>query len=68
LLWDYAHADKSKHSKFQKLWLGPYTVASVIINNSYLLKDEDGRLFSYTTNGSHLKHYVEPEKELKYFS
>jgi hypothetical protein len=59
LLWDFAHVDKGKHSKFQKLWLGPYIIASIIGNNSYLLKDEDGWLFSYTTNGSHLKHYVE---------
>jgi hypothetical protein len=56
-----AHADRGKHSKFQKLWLGPYKIASVIGNNSYLLKDLDGQLFSYTTNGSHLKHYVEPD-------
>jgi hypothetical protein len=60
LLWDSAHADKGKHSKFQKLWLGPYIITFVVGNNSYLLKDEDGQLFSYTTNGSHLKHYVEP--------
>jgi hypothetical protein len=62
LLWDSAHADKGKHSKFHKLWLGPYIITYVVGNNSYLLKDKDGRLFSYTTNGSHLKHYVEPNK------
>jgi hypothetical protein len=37
-LWDSAHANKLKHSKLQKLWLGPYKVTSVIGNNSYLLK------------------------------
>jgi hypothetical protein len=58
LLWDFAHDDKGKQSKFHKLWLGPYKIASVIGNNSYLLKDLDKRLFSYTTNDSHLKHYV----------
>jgi hypothetical protein len=42
LLWDSAHADKGKHTKFQKLWLGPYIIASVVGNNSYLLKDTDG--------------------------
>jgi hypothetical protein len=42
LLWDSAHVDKGKHSKFQKLWLGPYIIASVVGNNSYLLKDTDG--------------------------
>jgi hypothetical protein len=60
LLWDSTHAKKGRHSKFQKLWLGPFKIASVIGNNSYLLKDMEERLFSYTTNGSHMKHYVEP--------
>jgi len=60
-MWDSSHVDKSKHSKFKKLWLGPYIVASMIRNNSYLLKDEDGILFSYTTNGSNSKCYVEPK-------
>jgi hypothetical protein len=59
LLWDSAHADRGKHSKFQNLWLGPHKIYSVIGNNSYLLKELDGQLFSYTTNGSYLKHYVE---------
>jgi transposase InsO family protein len=26
LLWNFAHADRGKHSKFQKLWLGPYKI------------------------------------------
>jgi hypothetical protein len=60
LLWDSAHAERGRHSKFQKLWLGPFKIASVLGTNSYLLKDMDERLFSYSTNGSHLKHYVEP--------
>jgi hypothetical protein len=68
LLWDSAHTDKGKHSKFQKLWLGPYKIASVIGNNSYLLKDMEERLFSYTTNGSHLKHYVEPNDLIDHIS
>jgi hypothetical protein len=60
LLWDSAHADKGRHSKFQKLWLGPFKITCVLDANSYLLKDLEDRLFSYSTNGSHLKHYVEP--------
>jgi hypothetical protein len=47
-------------SKFQKLWLGPFKIAFVLGTNSYILKDLQERLFSYSTNGSHLKHYVEP--------
>jgi hypothetical protein len=59
-LWDSTHADRGRHSKFQKLWLGPFKIAFVLGANSYLLKDLEERLFSYSTNGSHLKHYVEP--------
>ena len=61
LLWDSTHADNGKHYKFHNLWLGPYKTTSVIGNNSYLLKDMEEQLCSYATNGSHLKHYVEPE-------
>jgi hypothetical protein len=60
LLWDSSHAERGRHSKFQKLWLGPFKIAFILDTNSYLLKDMDERLFSYSTNGSHLKHYVEP--------
>jgi len=59
-LWDSTHDDKCKHSKFQKLCLGPYNIALVVENNPYMLKGFEERLFSFTTNGSHLNHYVEP--------
>jgi hypothetical protein len=60
LLWDSSHVDRGRHSKFQKLWLGPFKITFVLGANSYILKDLQERLFSYSTNGSHLKHYVEP--------
>jgi hypothetical protein len=60
LLWDLAHADRGRHSKFQKLWLGHFKIVFFLGANSYILKDLQERLFSYSTNGSHLKHYVEP--------
>jgi hypothetical protein len=47
-------------SKFQELWLGPFKITFVPGTNSYILKDLQERLFSYNTNGSHLKHYVKP--------
>jgi hypothetical protein len=47
-------------SKIQELWLGPFKISFVLGTNSYILKDLQERLFSYNTNGSHLKHYVEP--------
>jgi hypothetical protein len=60
LLWDSTHADRGRHSKFQKLWLGPFKITFVLGTDSYILKDLHEQLFSYNTNGSHLKHYVEP--------
>ena len=30
LKWDKPHEDKGKHSKFQKLWLGPYLIEEKI--------------------------------------
>jgi hypothetical protein len=60
LLWDSAHADRGRHSKFQTLWLGPFKITFVLGTNSYILKYLQEQLFSYSTNGSHLKHYVEP--------
>jgi hypothetical protein len=60
LLWDSTHADRGRHSKFQKLWLCPFKIALVLGTNSYILKDLQEQLFSYSTNGSHLNHYVEP--------
>jgi hypothetical protein len=47
-------------STFRELWLGPFKIAFVLGTNSYILKYLQERLFSYNTNGSHLKHYVEP--------
>jgi hypothetical protein len=60
LLWDSTHANKVKHSKFQKLLPGPYKITLIVGSNTYMLKDFKERLFSFTTNGSHLKHYFEP--------
>jgi hypothetical protein len=60
LLWDSPHGDRGRHSKFQKLWLGPFKITFVLGANYYILKDLEERLFSYSTNSSHFKHYVEP--------
>jgi hypothetical protein len=49
LLWDSTHTERGRHSKFQKLWLGPFKIVLILSTNSYLLKDMDERLFSYST-------------------
>ena len=38
-LWDSAHTDKGRHSKFQKLWLAPFKITYVLGTNSYIPKD-----------------------------
>jgi hypothetical protein len=38
-LWDSTHADRGRHSKFQKLWLGPFKIVFLLGSNSYLLKE-----------------------------
>jgi hypothetical protein len=60
LLWDSTHANRVIHSKFQKLWLGPFKITFVLGTKSYILKYLQERLFSYNTNDSHLKHYMKP--------
>ena len=47
-------------SEFQVLFLGPFKISFVLNTKSYILKDLQEQLFSYNTNGSHLKHYVGP--------
>ena len=39
LLWDSTHANKGRHSKFQKLWLSTFKISFVLGANSYILKD-----------------------------
>jgi hypothetical protein len=39
LLWDSTHDDRGRHSKFQKLWLGPFKITFFLGANSYILKD-----------------------------
>jgi hypothetical protein len=46
--------------EFQVLFLGPFKIDFVMDTNSYILKDLQEQLFSYSTDSSHLKHYVGP--------
>jgi hypothetical protein len=39
LLWDSTHANRGRHSKFQKLWLGHFKITLVLGANSYIQKD-----------------------------
>ena len=57
LKWDKAHEEKGKHTKFQKLWLGPFQIVEVIGPSTYALQDLTGRKDSLPVNGQILKMY-----------
>jgi hypothetical protein len=50
--------DKAKHRNFNNLWYGPFRVAKVINNNTFLLHNLDNtEIFRGPVNGRFLKHY-----------
>ena len=57
LKWDKASEAKGKHSKFQKLWLGPYEIAEKIGDATYRLQSLQGDLENLPVNASVLKRY-----------
>ena len=57
LKWDKAHEEKGKHTKFQKLWLGPFQIVEVIGPSTFVLQDLAGRRDSLPVNGQILEIY-----------
>ena len=57
LKWDKASEAKGKHSKFQKLWLGPYEISKKISDATYRLQSLQGDLENLPVNASILKRY-----------
>eukprot|EP00253_Pinus_taeda_P006300 PITA_06300 len=51
LKWDKAHEEKGKHTKFQKMWLGPFQIVEVIGLSTFVLQDLTGRKDSLPVNG-----------------
>jgi hypothetical protein len=37
LKWDAPKQDKGKHGKFESLWIGPFKISEVFLNNTYRL-------------------------------
>ena len=54
---DKAREAKGKHSKFQKIWLGPYEIAEKIGDATYRLQYLQGDLENLPINASILKRY-----------
>ena len=57
LKWDKESEAKAKHSKFQKLWLGPYKIAEKISDATYTLQSLQGDLENLPINASMLKRF-----------
>ena len=51
LKWDKAHEEKGKHTKFQKIWLGPFQIIEEICPSTFLLQDLSGKIYSLPDNG-----------------
>jgi hypothetical protein len=58
LRWDAMREDKSKHGKSDHLWYGPFKIAKVMNNNTFLLHNlDDCEILGGPMNGGFLKHY-----------
>ena len=57
LKWDKAHEEKGKHTKFQRMWLGPFQIVEVIGPSTFMLQDLAGQIDSLPVNGQILKKY-----------
>jgi hypothetical protein len=55
--WDKSNEMKGKHTKFQKLWLGPYQIYEKIGVGTFRLKSLEGDLEELPVNGQFLKRY-----------
>lgn len=59
LKWDKSHEDKVKHTKFQSLWIRPFTLHEKIGYHTYSLQSLDGKIESLPVNGQDLKQYFQ---------
>eukprot|EP00253_Pinus_taeda_P020293 PITA_20293 len=57
LKWDKAHEDKGKHTKFQKMWLGPFQICEKIGQSTFMLQDLSGLRDSLPVNDLVLKKF-----------
>jgi hypothetical protein len=57
LKWDKSHEEKGKHTKCQKLWLGPFQVAKNVGSYTFILQNLEGIEESFPVNGLILKKY-----------
>jgi hypothetical protein len=59
LKWDAPRQDRGKHNKFEALWIGPFKISEVFLNNTYRLQDLEGEeVFNGPVNGHFLKKFL----------
>ena len=51
LRWDIRRVDKGKHGKFDPLWFGPFKIAEVKGNNTFILENSEGDVIEMPVNG-----------------
>jgi len=58
LKWDALKENKANHGKFDALWTGPFVIAQVKMNNTFILHNLEGEgVFDGRVNGRFLKLY-----------
>ena len=57
LKWDKVHEEKGDHTKFQKLWLGPFVITEKICPSTFWLQTLEGQFETFPVNGLILKKY-----------
>ena len=58
LRWDAKREDHGKHGKLDNLWFGPFRIAEVLENNTFLLKHlDDDQLTGGPFNGHFLEKF-----------
>lgn len=57
LLWDKAKEKLDNHTKFQRLWIGPYQIAEILGENTFRLSTLQGELVKLLVNDQILKYY-----------
>ena len=57
LIWDAQRDQKGQHSKFDNLWLGPFKISKILVNNTFVLKNLEGEELLTPVNGRFLKSF-----------
>jgi len=58
LKWDARREEKSKHGKFDNLWLGTFCISHIMKNNTFILHNLDGeQAFGAPINGRFMKYF-----------